>query len=214
MPSDPDFPRPADGDAGSRLATENARRLLDASIRLGEDGSFGTGASLAVLAGEEAIKALALMAWSSDLPIPTRKQLSLVLRNHDSRHLAAGMLAGAGEMVIALIAGVFAAFTKKVGSDASPEEQQKERWSRAAWWSEADNLKQRGLYVEFERHKWKTPADVTRAEFERAVEMAGDFVTWLEDIMREEDPSARQGIVLGAPTRLGYRRPDEPKRPR
>ncbi len=202
-----DVPSPSQGERGSRLAAANARRLLDSSSHLGEIGNFGTAASLAVLAGEEAIKALALMAWSSELPIPTEKQLLLVLRHHEPRHLAAGMLAGAGEMVVALIAGFFAAISKKAGGDVSPEEEQKEQWSRAAWWSEADTLKNRGFYVEFGGRKWKSPADVTKAEFERAREISGNFVEWLEEIVNEEDPATRQGIVLGAPARLGYRVP-------
>lgn len=207
MPASRDVPSMSQGERGSKLAAANARRLLDSSSHLGEIGNFGTAASLAVLAGEEAIKALALTAWSSELPIPTEKQLLLVLRHHEPRHLAAGMLAGAGEMVVALIAGFFAAVSKKAGSEVSPEEEHREQWSRAAWWSEADALKERGFYVEFVGGRWKSPADVTKAEFERAREMAGDFVTWLEEIVSEEDPATRQGIVLGAPARLGYRAP-------
>lgn len=184
MAASRDVPKRPDAERGAQRAAANASRLLDASVRLGESENFGTAASLAVLAGEEAIKALALIAWSSELPIPTERQLSLILRHHEPRHLAAGMLAGAGEMVVALIAGIAAAITKKAGA-VSPEEQQREQWSRAAWWSEADILKNRGFYVELVGGKWKTPADVTKAEFERAREMAGAFVKWVEDMVEE-----------------------------
>jgi AbiV family abortive infection protein len=179
------------------LAAENARRLLDSSLKLGEAGNFGLACSLAVLAGEESIKSLALMAWSSDFPIPSEKQLALVLRHHEPRHLAAGMLAGAGEMFVAMIGGIIATITKKAG-DSTVD--QKDQWSRARWWAEADALKNRGLYVEFTGKKWKGPGDVTQAEFERAYEMANDFVGWVVSIVDEEDPEKRRGLVVEGPS--------------
>jgi AbiV family abortive infection protein len=194
-PLPPNIPRRAEATGGAKLAAANARRLLDASSHVADMGSFGTASSLAVLAGEEAIKALALVAWAGELPIPTQKQLSLVLRQHEPRHLAAGMLVGAGEVMMTFVASIGAALLKRSGKE-SAEEQPIERWSRAAWWSEADTLKESGLYVEFAGRKWTTPADITKAEYERAQEMASQFVEMVEVMVKSDDPEEQRAALL------------------
>jgi AbiV family abortive infection protein len=191
----PNIPRRAEATEGAKLAATNARRLLDASSHVADMGSFGTASSLAVLAGEEAIKALALIAWAGELPIPTQKQLSLVLRSHEPRHLAAGMLIGAGEVMMTFVASIGAALLKRSAKD-SVEEQPIDRWSRAAWWSDADTLKNRGLYIDFAGRKWTTPAYVTKAEYERAQEMASQFVEMVEVMVEADDPEAQRAALL------------------
>jgi hypothetical protein len=104
------------------------------------------------------------------------------------------MLVGAGEMAGALVAGIVAAIAKRPG-DTSPDD----RWSRAAWWSDADTLKNRGFYVEFNGGKWQSPAGVTKATYERAREMAGAFVNVVANLVDEEDPAVRRELVLGVP---------------
>lgn len=189
------IPRRAEATEGAKLAAMNARRLLDASSHVAGMGSFGTASSLAVLAGEEAIKALALVAWAGELPIPTQKQLSLVLRGHEPRHLAAGMLAGAGEVVMTFFASIGEALLKRSGKQPA-DEQPIDRWSRAAWWAEADTLKNRGLYIDFADRKWTTPADITKAEYERAQEMASQFVEMVEVMVKSDDPEEQRAALL------------------
>lgn len=198
-----DFPSREQAEAGARLAVKNARTLLETSGRVAKTGAYGPAVSLAVLAGEESIKSLGLMAFAEQWPIPTRKQLSLILRHHEPRLLTAGMLAGAGEVLLAGIAAFIAAFAKQ-GEDASSKPHSaEEQWSRAAWWSEADTFKNRGLYVEFVAGKWHAPSDVSEAEFTKAEQMARGFVDWVEDMLKENDPKARRGIVAAGPARLG-----------
>lgn len=170
-------PTRQDADRGARLALENAIGLLEASRVLGERRDFGPGTSLAVLAGEESIKALALMAWHAELPIPTEKQLGLVLRQHEPRYLAAGMLLGAGELLTSIMAGLLAALSRGAGVETT---QQRVGLSRAAWWADANERKNRGFYVEFAGDKWALPANITNEEFNRAYDEAKYVVDFVQ----------------------------------
>ena len=59
------IPPRAEATEGAKFDAINARRLLDASSHVADKGSFGTASSLAVLAGEQAIKlSLVLRAYA------------------------------------------------------------------------------------------------------------------------------------------------------
>jgi AbiV family abortive infection protein len=180
------LPSPSDSVGGARAAARNARRLLAASSAVGSSDApaYGPGISLAILAGEEAIKALTLLAWSEKLPIPTEDQLRLILRGHDARYLAAGVVVGAVETVGALIAGFFARFAAK----GDTREEQRSELSEAAWWAQAGELKNRGLYIGWDGYRWTLPESLTADDFARAYRFASRLVDSIEGFL--EDASA------------------------
>jgi len=128
-----------------------------------------------VLAGEEAVKALVLLAWAGDLPLPTEEHLRLILRGHDARYVAAAGLVGFVETIGAIFAAFAGAMTKSQ-SQSQTGKRMPSQLSQAAFWAGAGDLKNRGLYVGFVRNGWLDPSDLNEQAFDQAEQYASRLV--------------------------------------
>ncbi len=183
------IPSQSDARTGVRLATAQADRLLRASATIADEGDYGIATSLCILAGEEAVKAVALAAWAESMPLPTEDHLRLLLRGHEARYVAAGVAFGVVDVIGAGIAAVFAAVggLAKEGHSQLPEAQQRRKadWSRAAWWATAGDRKNRGLYVGFAGGRWIDPADVDEQDYREAFELVSQAVELAKGMVAE-----------------------------
>jgi len=183
---------------GSKLAYENAKRLLNCSKLLGEQGYFGPATSLAILGAEEAIKSLDLLFLK---PIVEGKEsFSPYFWSHKKKH--ASIESCQGIMVgLETISEVLDDLKDKIKNDATYDLSQlsselssfiKKKFleekdhidskiqNGSKWWKQANRKKNEGLYVDFENGKWKDPVEITSEEFENSFDYTSSLLKHLE----------------------------------
>lgn len=181
---DKSLPSSAHAPAGSKLALQNARRHLRAANALSEKRLFGFASAHVVLAIEELAKAWILALYGMGLTFPS-DMLADVLSRHPPRHAVTF-----GFLYVFMIQHVVARTTKRVqqrhGVKNYPPELRDE-WvaeltrefkslaSRTPkneivhavmeWISKANDIKNSGLYVDFDGVKWSQPQQVSVKRF-------------------------------------------------
>lgn len=184
---------------GARLAAENAKAILGDADILAERLSYGRAVSLAVLAGEEAAKAIVL--WASGIrDLPPSMDPSRVFSSHRSKQRMLQMGAfvnGILGMVTSWVneaaaSGDLDRYVDNNKLTAAAEKQFQgylqnsqtmrlfqESWEQANWWlTEADRLKQHGFYVgPIGQNRWSTPLTACEADYVAVREKVSSFVS-------------------------------------
>lgn len=167
---------------GIRYIQQNIRRHVEASKLLTADGLWGLATSHLVLAGEEAVKASVLYS-TMRMPVDLRIDLKAFFRKHDLRLGALGMLhlfTYFGTMPTEIAKNL------KPGQRVAPQmigrlkrivnSQNPKLGKQLVWLTNASRLRNSGFYVDFNKGRWKTPAQVTRTQFERARKMLMPYI--------------------------------------
>ncbi|MEU4499239.1 AbiV family abortive infection protein [Streptomyces sp. NPDC023998] len=175
---------PDQGEAvvGLKLATDTARRLLDSAQLLAAGQHYGPARSLAVLAFEESVKArtLAHIAEAGGGVIFSEDDLKkIIFSGHTERHRTGFYQ----HMVSEYPAALFKALAGlKVEAD---EVKAVTEWSELK--DSANATKMAGFYTDFDppTSKWRTPASVSQAEFEKTYNLAKAFQDATESIIKD-----------------------------
>jgi AbiV family abortive infection protein len=185
-------PLPSDSQVseGANLALTNARRHMRVAEVLGAERLFGPASTHVVLALEELAKSwvLTFIVIGVDVPKSLRSD---VMKKHTTRHsLAFGTLFSK-----AIRSLVFSAIARSHRSgDGSLKQMKKElkkeaRSSRFTatleWIIDANDLKNRGLYVDFDGKKWSHPGRISKKSFLFGYQIA-------EGLLREQSKTLRK----------------------
>lgn len=145
---------------GAILACENAERLFISSGHLRREGFHGTAVALCVLAFEEAAKSISLVYRSQG--IRNDDWLKIYFRSHKAKHELGANLASFSALQLAKID-----FQLNFGGSPVDAADMPDRIE--IWRQEADNIKKRGFYVDFESGEWVTPDLLTEEQLELGV---------------------------------------------
>lgn len=169
---------------GAQAAWLNAKELLAAARLLDDSGHAGPAVSLYASTAEEASKALALYFAGVIGPGPLSPSVLRVLRkvmaHHPAKHAVASLASASqslwfwAAMGLAYMVdreGLATSFSNAITS--TPE------MLTIGWFAEADELRQKGLYVDRADGRWRTPrmlgpADclTAREAVQRLIELA------------------------------------------
>lgn len=211
---------------GAKLALQNARRHLRAADALSATRLFGSASSHVVLAFEELAKAWVLALYSMGFAFPP-KMLTDVLYQHGARHAITF-----GSLYVIMIQHVVVRATKRIqqrhGVKGYPLELRDE-WatellgeftslaSRSPknepfhavleWISNANDLKKRGLYVDFDGTNWIHPGHVSARRFVIGYGMAKGLIQRLSrDIRKLQQRGFQANDELNASLREQFAR--------
>ena len=175
---------------GAPIAFKNAQSLLAISQSAAKDRHYGAAVALHVLAVEEASKAYALFVYAAVPEEANDKFLVDIFRHHKLKH------GGAALTLFWVYYGMtlktlYEEVEEKIKQGAPPELTRKkmmkefiatvQSWSVTDdnplarimyWYKEANALKNRGFYVDWQTKTWKSPAEVTLKEYETAEEVS------------------------------------------
>jgi len=186
---------------GAKLAIENAEHHYQCAIHLHDVGEFGFAQSHFVLGVEEAIKSVFLLIKGLGFPFPQGKLRSILFR-HKPRHEIGGVshvmltfimwtvnlykigLDGAIDKTDAEIKQIRDEITQKIltdlqiplNSDNSDSKIDQMIMPILNWWGNADEMKQKGLYVDFKYGNWSSPQQVKDEDYSRSLRIARDVI--------------------------------------
>jgi len=209
-------PSPAQAQAGSRLALENADRHLRCGEALALSREFGMATSHMVLAAEEALKAGVLAMLGEGIELPLR-MLAAILTQHKPRQTVGALLA-LGQFFLATWSDMISSLDQKHPDSSTLEYIEDRRiavanlvqeLNRAAdaspgesriidvldWWAQSNHLKQRGFYVDIKDGEWSGPYSLSEFEFNTARDIAREVVESTHRAMSAtlEEPKASRG---------------------
>lgn len=179
--------------AGARMAIDNSKSLLDGAADASNRNNFGLGCSLAVLSGEEAIKAI-FCIQKHFFPEVENNSFTKIFQDHKLKHEQIKLaMAYIGEMLqmtkrlypdyklmvdqgldktgkllsadVVEHCHLVLAFMKTI----SGQPRQFTRSQVKNWWDKANRLKNKGLYLSMTSNSWHEPQSISRAEFEEAL---------------------------------------------
>lgn len=130
---------------GARHAYMNAQSLYKAATRIKAPELQGLATSLYILSCEECAKVISLAKHSEG--IEDSETLKQVFHRHKIKHEISG---GISTMLHGLLIA-----TGHHKDDCNISER------ISTWFSRADGVKQRGLYVDFVDNEWKLPKDIS-----------------------------------------------------
>lgn len=145
---------------GAICAWRNAGSLLDAAALAMRCGFAGPAVSLCVLSFEESSKAIALLHRSSGAN--NIEFLRSIFTHHGTKQ-ALGIYASSS---------LNSAFSKQGGRFVGPDDAFTPEFVDASLKElegKAESLKQRGFYVDFQQGTWRTPDQLTQADYNLAV---------------------------------------------
>ena len=200
--------------AGAVLASRHAQDLCDAADRVAAGGHRGAAVALLVTALEEAVKAWALMAAASSatgdrIDPQVEQPLDALLRGphaHRRRHAVASMADwlpssadafgnfAAALGLLALVVGLLTPRDQRAALLASlmatllevPVEST-QGWFRKAW-----DLRQAGLYVDWDGATWRSPREVTSDDLDEARRTIRPIVASVARVARRSCAGRRQ----------------------
>lgn len=188
---------------GVVLCTENARRLFDGARLLAERELYGQAASLMVLSAEESAKAVGMISFSIQ-PAELKLSLKPYFRDHSFKHGLAGYFIAFTSFMDDMMNRIVdieqdpavseADYTKELLgrmtsrleehlSDGDDPFQDVKAWQR-----EADSVKQRGFYVDFQEGAWRSPDDLGVDTYKVMWKKAADLLRMLELVVAHADP--------------------------
>ena len=169
------LPGPKDAYTGGESAIFNAENLLESSEVVAERGNFGAAVALIVLGVEEAVKARALfgLLLASKIGEPfgldDKDFRDVMFHNHALRHSLAFLQEMSDVTRTILLTGIWP-------RDERDRETVKYDLDMRRWLTQANAMKLRGLYVDFEEGRWREPKDVKPEEWKEALTIARRFV--------------------------------------
>lgn len=162
---------------GFRLCRDNARQLFSGADTIATNNP-GLANSLLILCAEECVKCFVLFAVCAAIPVPFL--IKPIFSKHTAKHVTGkelhevvritsnvlGLFApkGKGKSLLALaldIAGVS-------GSD------------EVRWWDSANEMKNKGLYIDYQNGQFHSPADIGSDSFDAGRMIVARFITILE----------------------------------
>jgi AbiV family abortive infection protein len=171
------LPSPVEARDGGYLAAENAQALLNAATAAAAARSWGAAVGIAVLALEEAAKARALFGCFGASRIPgmkfgfSDKQFrAMIYGPHGFRHAAAFWQSISSQTRSAILTGAWP-------GDATGGEKVKADVFAGEWLVTADQLKQKGFYVDYRDDGfWASPSALVQGDWLEAQSVAAPFV--------------------------------------
>lgn len=167
---------------------ENSKVLLKSAELLSQQGNLGVATSLTILGGEELIKAAFLYFHGIGFQFIKIEEFNKVFTSHVPKHQAAQVsellrffdafvnidessMEKGGIKTKDKIHRIVLTFLKKVIAFIEPISKMS---NNIEWWQNADNLKNRGLYVDY-RDELLLPSQVTSSDYEKAVNIITDL---------------------------------------
>ena len=161
------LPPPEESEQGARLSMQNAHRHAACAELLAAKEFYENAVAHLVLAVEEAAKSLYL--WFHSVGVNLSKGgLQQALRNHKVRlDIASTALLFAWMRPLHIakflhIGPVSENDLQRIVADYSVSNED------IAWLKSANNRKQLGLYVDYGDEKWRTPTELTQADYDQA----------------------------------------------
>lgn len=175
---------------------DNGNSLLETSKIIGANGKYGPAISLSILGIEEWIKGTVLMLKGHGVRITDVPELKCALTgNHRIRHETASLF----ETMNFLLnipnkfskQNIVSAVSRLIDGSESIENVFNNflgtmPFENMEWWSDADDFKNRGFYVDF-KDAVISPLTVTESEFKRATKVVDDMLTSLRFIHSKFD---------------------------
>ncbi len=189
---------------GYEMTIKNAKRLNKLANISAEQKEFGIACSLSILAAEEAIKAFFILAQHYN-KIDVIDDFEQIFKEHKTKHsyipvtshlfevlinivfINGGMLKYLYEALLQIIEEIpkveqqkirkgLAPFLKLL-KEKSPQESKTVNAKDAMnWWSHANSLKQRGLYVNKTTNRWMNPEDITEIDYNNTTKFTSPIV--------------------------------------
>jgi len=204
---------------GAEYASENALELYESAEDLARVEHYGPACSLLVLAGEEASKAMVLLARYQGLEIvpQMKKWRQNMMSRHEPRHEFSQLGALLERMVDSFIEGQEAflehrdedeerarearmktieGHAKRLLDDSTDEAQELQR--EVDWWENAEKLKQNGLYLDYNEEGWTRPKDITEDSYQKSLRIVKKSVDSTAEIVRrfrEMDQQEREELT-------------------
>ena len=172
------------GITGAELMLNNAVKLRSSAEALARIEHYGHATSLLILAAEEALKAIVFCASANGIEVDPEGEIKYK-RWHKARHGLASKLLFIGtyikrndivvndaECIDRKIINVLRRLYEDVQSDEVPEEV----YATLSWWKGANDLKQRGMYVDEAPGGWVTPSEFPRGTYVEAYNAVGPII--------------------------------------
>jgi len=210
--------------AGYRKTSRNALHLLEAAEKT-KTINYGLANSLLILSAEEAVKALMLFSGKFD-PESTEEDFDLFFRDHKFKHktiksvelwknLMTTMLDVQFEPIVKLIQKAEQEESepteeemleaKKVGTDklvlflreANKNDKTASLSPNDKWWNAANQSKNNGLYVGYDKgvKKWKTPQDVAEEIYIKSYSIVEPFVKMMSSVETQSESLIGQELI-------------------
>jgi AbiV family abortive infection protein len=208
---------------GGKLAMENAQRLVDLSILAADKKSFGAGNSLLVLGAEEAVKGY-LCIHKYYRPLEEIPDFDQIFADHRVKHTHISKLLSSMKLVLeqsqqALryvddnLGKLIELFTHESG--IAPTSEQSEQLKQliflmravahnplkysadelSKWWKQAEDIKQKGFYVDRNGKGWHDPGKANPSFNKKAREIV-DMVLLYTGIFMSLETLALMGILV------------------
>ncbi|MGD2095367.1 MAG: AbiV family abortive infection protein [Phycisphaerales bacterium] len=189
---------PAECLKGFEHTHENAKYLLSSAKLLSKNNKIGPATSLAILAGEEALKSFLLFCKALQIDIPAR--LSIYFKSHQTKHNTIRLLQVLSKPMEYLFDSA-QDWLKKRAEDPSQVPERPwpyiipkfQLWVKHNitdptsevslennWWEHANLMKNEGFYVDFKVNTWKIPSKLSTHEYSMAVKYSEDFIKQLD----------------------------------
>jgi len=179
---------------GFEYAYENAKDLLSSAKLLAKNNKIGPATSLAILAGEEALKSLLLFCKA--LKIEGPPQLSMYFKSHQTKHNAIRFLQVLSKPMDYLCDSVQDWLQKRAEDPSQVPERpwpdiipkfqlwvkhnitnpESEMTLENDWWEHANLRKNEGFYVDFKGGAWKLPSKLAPHKCSMAIKYSEDIL--------------------------------------
>jgi AbiV family abortive infection protein len=178
---------------GIKETYKNAYELYTSGIRLSFEQRYGVANSLLILSVEECIKCLVLVAIFCNVQLPPEIDINRLLASHKNKHREGKKMQSYikaiyrikdaisiflnnekspfHKLVGVALVSVLATIESKFGSE-----------NQNSWWDDADNLKQKGFYVDFCNHKWNLPSAIDQTTYRETLNIVKPFVESLSNV--------------------------------
>jgi AbiV family abortive infection protein len=196
--------------SGYKLALENTKRLIASADAIAKISEFGPANSLLILAVEESVKAGFLFYCSlGSAAYTSPSDVIKLLRNHKHKHYFGyitrlfqhmadtlnkdGFLQShlesrfsnidqSNEQAIMKRLGEFVGdITSNLIESLGESMVKGEDIANRDWWRNANLLRNRGFYTDYDNNRWVSPSDLTKSDFENTRVIIASLLTEIEE---------------------------------
>lgn len=182
---------------GAKYCLANANAHFECAQESGKIRHYGIANSLLILSVEECIKCAALLSGYLNVKIPFA--IEPIFYKHRDKHKQAAEVQPLMEEIF-LIKSIVQTILEKRKLTFSfildlallvifLKNYEKKKEKIALWWKEANNLKNKGFYVDFKNNNWVSPDCFNEENYIESLGIAKTFVEVLEFVkdLRDED---------------------------